>query len=329
MKIYSNIYIPQTNRSAISNTNFKGEFDKYAFISQKIVNAKIAKQRSKHESSISSYNTQISHVDNQLSSLKAQIKNLRRKIDKNDSLLESLRAEGNEIITEVQDKKELVKNLSENNPQLIQQYYGLKDDIQSDIKNKTASEIIAISNETQKQCQLMDTGLKNQLIKKVINPILQYNNIPASVYIENTSGTNNLEDRIATWLCSMANASNKKMDASLAETPVAFINNIKKLLLSAYRNFEENGNWTMIFINNINSLNLNEINKISPNFLNEILKSCNKLYHSSIVAISNHPFESVIPKLNFTEYLTLDKTFIQDSNVGLISLTKDLIKKKI
>lgn len=326
MKIYNNTYVHSANNLFLSNTNFKGEFDKYAFISQKIVNARIAKERSWHENNINHYNTQISHADRKLSSLKGLIKSLKKQINENDSALESLRADGNEIIKEVHNKKEIVKNLSENNPKLIQQYYRTKDDIQKDINKKTTNAILVMTNDTNKLCNSMEMGLKNQLIKKVINPILQFkDNIPSSIYIENTSGTNNLGDKIATWLCDMANANYERIDANSVQTTAIFINNLKKLLLSAYRNFEEHGHWTMIFVDNIHSID----SKISPNLLNKILKSCSNFYHSTIIAMSNSPMESVVPKLSFMDYLKLDKTFVQDSNVGLMSIAKDLIKKKI
>lgn len=282
-----------------------------------------------------SYNSQESYLDSQISQLEdeirssnSQISTLRRNIDEKGSAAASERSRGCWYSQTIEDNNVAIKYLQETQEKIY------KDVIEQNEKTseRASKELLEVTTKLERnyieESKIATEGLKNLLVQNIINPTIdsmegEVNELPSSVYIENTIKSNeSIVSNIFDWIIGQTDSNYAKIKiVELDEdSDPKFLSMIKKILFNSEKEYEKNGRHSFTLIENFDLLEKLKNGK----FLQELLSNSRESYHSTIIGVSTIPYEKLVSAFKFNHNFKIDKTFIENRFWGLQSIMKQL-----
>ena len=321
-----------THLNSNSQISFTGEFDKYAYISKQIEQERINNIRRNYEAQRCRIDKNISQKNNKLQSLKRKINSMQTTISRNDNRIENLQQQSNDILGTVNQKKEQIKSLSDNNLQLLNIYLEEKKCIDKEVENDKIQKLKNIQDSFLRNLEMIRTGPKKLMIEHVVNPILapyetERTNIK-NIFFEtdtlNAEEQMSAKNAIFSWIITITNTNYAQLDVSDFDNTNEFVNVLRKISLLASRDYEENGNMSVTFLENLAKLKLEDLDDINRKFLEKLLTQ-EKNDNSNILLLFGNLSKKI---LKSTIFINIDKNFLNNQRVGLNSLLQDIINKR-
>lgn len=329
------IFRIQQNTHLISSSqiSFTGEFDKYAYISKQIEQERINNIRRNYEAQRSRIDQNITQKDNKLQSLKRKINSMQTTISRNDKRIENLQQKSNNILGTVNQKKEQIKSLSDKNFQLLNTYLEEKKCIDNEVENDRIQKLKNTKDSFLRDLEMIRTGPKKLMIEHVVNPILDsyetditnIKNISFETDTLNQDEQMSARNAIFSWITTMTDTNYARLDVNdFVDNNNEFVNVLRKIYLLASRDYEENGNLSVTFLENIAKLKLEDLDNVNRKFLENILTRDENMFPNILLLFGNLSKKI----LKNTVSINIDKNFLSNQRVGLKSLLQDIINKK-
>ena len=329
------IFKVQQNSQLISHhqISFKGEFDKYAYISKQIEQERINNIRRNYEAHCCRIDENIFQKNNKLQSLKRQIDSMQTTISRNNNRIENLQQQSNNILCTVNQKKEQIKSFSNKIFQLSSIYLEEKKYIDNEIENDKIQKLKNIQDSFLKNLEMIRTGPKKLMIDYIVNPIILASYETERANIKNISfktDTLNAEEQMSaqnaifSWITTMTDTNYAQLDINNFDNTNEFINVLRKISLFASRAYEENGNMSVTFLENLAKLKLEDLNDANRKFLEKFLTREENDNPNILLQFGNLSKKI----LKNTISINIDKNFLNNQKVGLNSLLQDIINKR-
>lgn len=286
------------------------------------VNSRICSDNYDFERESSSLDYDIQSAEDELTASEDRISDLKGRISHRQSYISSLKQDSYRLQNKAEENNKKIKQLEEKKQNVLIQIRKSNEELQKNLNTNLQTTSDRLNSQFKTSVEIIQNGVKNSLIQKVINPILQTTegkecDIPASVYIEDEAG---VAEPCFPWIVKQTDSNYAKLNISNNNQAIALL---KKISLLALRSYEENGKRTFTllegFENTINSLMNNDKFK-------DLLASSEKLYHNIIVVISKIPHKEIIGNKSFNTTIKVEKSFATDKQIGLHSLVEFISK---
>ena len=275
----------------------------------------------------SSLDSEIESAQNELDVSENKIAKLKCKVDSKESTISDLRYEGYCLQNEAEDNNKTIEQLGNDKKNVIEKIRQSNNELQQKLTTdlQTTSEKLKYCHEDSVKSAV--SGIKNSLIQKVINPILQSMEgnkveIPSSIYIEEDTKT---PEPIFSWIVKQTDSNYAKLNTVNLEDKKQLISLIKKISILAARKYEETGTRTFTLLGDVEQ-SISSI--INSKFFKDLLINSEKLYHNILVLVSKAPYSEIMKTSNFATNVKAEKTFYTDQKLGRDSLVEFISKHK-
>ena len=326
-----NIYSNNFKTKPISFGHYSGD-EKYskkqylAYLDSQILNVDLRLWSDEYNFSCKSslLDDEIENAERDLTANKNRAANLQCTLDIQKDKIRYLESEGNNLQNKAQNNNTIIEQLEITKQKTIEQINQANNKLQEDltIEFQTLTESLKEGYEQSEQIAL--NGIKNSLIRKVINPIIKSSEgdkagIPSGIYIEDEL---NMPEPLFSWMVKQTGSNYAKLDTLNLNDEKQIVSLIRKISILAARKYEEAGKRTFTLLGN-----LEQAHSISGNELfKDLLRHSEELYHNIIVLISKAPYSEVMKIINFDTNLKVEKTFSSDQKFGRNSLTEFISK---
>ena len=273
----------------------------------------------------SSLDDEIESAENELDASENKVAKLKCKVDNKEDDIYDLESEGYRLQNKAEENNKTIKQLEINQKNVIEKIRQSNNELQQKLTTNfhTTSEKLKYRHEASVKSAV--GSIKNSLIQKVINPIIQSmegntSEIPSSIYIEDEM---NIPEPIFSWLVKQTDSNYAKLHTVNLKDEKELISLIKKISILAARKYEETGTRTFTLLGDVEHPISSIINS---KFFKDLLINSEKLYHNILVLVSKVPYSEIIKISNFATNVKAEKTFYTDQKLGRDSLVEFVSK---
>lgn len=284
------------------------------------------------------YKNESQSLDNNLKAKKRLNKELTKKTEdltiiqeQKTAQINSLTEKGKALEQDIQAKALEVSELNMRQEQLLLELQQEPQKAKQKRLQKI-NEITTKADETlKKDIEGVLSSIKNKFIKDVITPTILQNkgdtvNVPSGILIESES--DDVSKKIFEWLVKRTDSNYAIINTTDFKNKSNLLDEMSQIAKISKKEFESSHRRTFTFIENFESCGIRTPeNKKIIGALKTFLDSCSKDFYNTIVISTNDSskLDSIVTGPHrFQVKAKLDKSFLQDANLGYNSILKEL-----